>query len=207
MGYVLSELSGWAVILPPLCRAPANARLGGTRLADGDWNAMMVAAQSGNTTDYRRLLAEVGVWLHSYYTRRLPPAMVDDTVQEVLLALHEKRHTYDPSKPFGPWLAAIARYKWIDRLRAMKTASMEELSGDLSVLDHGEAVQSARSLEVLLNMLKPAQAEVIRLVKLQGLSIEEAAARTGQTISLVKVNIHRGLSRLTALAQDQTDGL
>jgi RNA polymerase sigma-70 factor (ECF subfamily) len=74
-------------------------------------------------------------------------------------------------------------------------------------LDHGEAVQSARSLEVLLNMLKPAQAEVIRLVKLQGLSIEEAAARTGQTISLVKVNIHRGLSRLTALAQDQTDGL
>jgi RNA polymerase sigma factor (sigma-70 family) len=207
MGYVLSELSGWAVILPPLCRAPANARLGGTRLADGDWNAMMVAAQSGNTMDYRRLLAEVGVWLHRYYTRRLPPAMVDDTVQEVLLALHEKRHTYDPSKPFGPWLAAIARYKWIDRLRAMKTASMEELSGDLSVLDHGEAVQSARSLEVLLNMLKPAQAEVIRLVKLQGLSIEEAAARTGQTISLVKVNIHRGLSRLTALAQDQTDGL
>jgi RNA polymerase sigma factor (sigma-70 family) len=176
-------------------------------LTDSDWRALMVAAQSGNAGVYCRLLNEVGVWLRRYYLRRLPSAMVDDAVQEVLLALHEKRHTYDPSQPFGPWLAAIARYKWIDRLRAMKLASMEELSDELSVRDHGEAVQSARSLEVLLDRLKPAQAEVIRLVKLQGLSIEEAAARTGQTISLVKVNIHRGLGRLTSLVQDQTDEL
>jgi RNA polymerase sigma-70 factor (ECF subfamily) len=145
--------------------------------------------------------------LQRYYVRRLPAAMVDDAVQEVLLAMHEKRHTYDPSQPFGPWLAAIARYKWIDRLRAMKAASMKELSDDLPVLDHGEAVQSARSLELLLDRLKPAQADVIRLVKLQGLSIEEAAAKTGQTMSLVKVNIHRGLSRLTALVRDQSDEL
>jgi DNA-directed RNA polymerase specialized sigma24 family protein len=89
----------------------------------------------------------------------------------------------------------------------MKAATMEELSDELSILDHGEAVQSARSLELLLDRLKPAQAEVIRLVKLQGLSIDEAAARTGQTISLVKVNIHRGLRRLSFLAQDQADEL
>jgi RNA polymerase sigma factor (sigma-70 family) len=191
----------------PLHLVPTQASLGGTRLTDSDWRALMMAAQSGHAGVYRRLLGEVGAWLHRYYVRRLPSAMVDDAVQEVLLALHEKRHTYDPSKPFGPWLAAIARYKWIDRLRAMRAASMEELSDDLSVLDHGEAVQSARSLEVLLDKLKPAQAEAIRLVKLQGLSIEEAAVRTGQTISLVKVNIHRGLGRLTSLVQDQTDEL
>jgi RNA polymerase sigma factor (sigma-70 family) len=191
----------------PLHLVPTQVSLGGIRLTDSDWRALMMAAQSGNAAVYRRLLGEVGVWLHRYYVRRLPSAMVDDAVQEVLLALHEKRHTYDPSKPFGPWLAAIARYKWIDRLRAMKAASMEELSDDLPVLDHGEAVQSARSLEVLLNRLKPAQAEAIRLVKLQGLSIEEAAARTGQTNALVKVNIHRGLGRLTSLVQDQTDDL
>jgi RNA polymerase sigma factor (sigma-70 family) len=191
----------------PLHLVPKQASLGGTRLTDSDWRALMMAAQSGNAAVYRRLLGEVGAWLRRYYVRRLPSAMVDDAVQEVLLALHEKRHTYDPSKPFGPWLAAIARYKWIDRLRAMKAASMEELSDDLPVLDHGESVQSARSLEVLLNRLKPAQAEAIRLVKLQGLSIEEAAARTGQTIALVKVNIHRGLGRLTSLVQDQTDDL
>ncbi len=175
-------------------------------MTDAGWNALMTAAQSGDAAAYRHLLNEVCIWLRRYYLRRLPPAMVDDTVQDVLLALHEKRHTYDPSQPFGPWLAAIARYKWIDRLRAMKTASWEEISDDLPVLDHGEAVQSARSLEMLLDMLKPAQAEVIRLVKLQGLSIEEAAARTGQSISLVKVNIHRGLGRLTLLAQEQPDG-
>jgi len=191
----------------PAYLAWARASWGGKRLTESDWRALMVAAQAGNAGVYRRLLTEVGAWLQRYYYRRLPAAMVDDAVQEVLLALHEKRHTYDPSQPFGPWLAAIARYKWIDRLRVMKAASMEELSDDMSVLDHGEAVQSARSLEVLLDRLKPAQAEVIRLVKLQGLSIEEAAARTGQTISLVKVNIHRGLGRLTALVQDQTDEL
>jgi RNA polymerase sigma factor (sigma-70 family) len=191
----------------PLYLLPARTSLGGTRLTDSDWRALMVAAQSGNAGVYRRLLTEVGVWLHRYYGRRLPAAMVDDAVQEVLLALHEKRHTYDPAQPFGPWLAAIARYKWIDRLRAMKAATMEELSDELSILDHGEAVQSARSLELLLDRLKPAQAEVIRLVKLQGLSIDEAAARTGHTISLVKVNIHRGLRRLSFLAQDQADEL
>jgi RNA polymerase sigma-70 factor (ECF subfamily) len=174
-------------------------------LTESDWRALMVAAQSGNAEIYRRLLTEVSAWLHRYYVRRLPTPMVDDAVQEVLLAVHEKRHTYDPAQAFGPWLAAIARYKWIDRLRAMKTASMEELSDNLAVLDHGDAVQDARSLELLLAKLKPAQAEVIRLVKLQGLSLEEAASRTGQTVSLVKVNIHRGLGRLTALVRDQID--
>ncbi len=174
-------------------------------MTESDWRALMLAAQSGNAGAYRRLLTEVSTWLQRYYVRRLPAAMVDDAIQEVLLAVQEKRHTYDPAQPFGPWLAAIARYKWIDRLRAMKTASTEELPDDLAVLDHGGAVQDARSLELLLGRLKPAQAEVIRLVKLQGLSLEEAAARTGQTVALVKVNIHRGLGRLTALVQDQTD--
>jgi RNA polymerase sigma factor (sigma-70 family) len=174
-------------------------------LTESDWRALMVAAQSGNAETYRRLLTEVSAWLHRYYVRRLPTPMVDDAVQEVLLAVHEKRHTYDPAQPFGPWLAAIARYKWIDRLRAMKAAPSETLSDALPVQDHGNAVQDARSLELLLGRLKPAQAEVIRLVKLQGLSLEEAASRTGQTVSLVKVNIHRGLGRLTALVQEQTD--
>src|ERR1700692_457387 len=175
------------------------------RVTDGDWRSLMVAAQSGNAAVYRRLLSELGAWLRRYYARRLPAAMVDDAVQEALLAIHEKRHTYDPAQRFEPWLAAIARYKWIDRVRAMKVASTEELSDDLAVTDHGEAVQSARSLELLLQKLKPAQAEAIRLVKLQGLSIEEASGRTGQTISLVKINIHRGLGRLSALVQREAD--
>ena len=97
----------------------------------------------------------------------------------------------------------MARHKWIDRLRAHKAAPTEALHDDIPTGDHGDAVTSAWSLEALLRQIKPAQAEVIRLVKLQGLSVEEAAARTGQSSSLVKVNIHRGLGRLQALAGDQ----
>lgn len=175
------------------------------RMADSDWNPLMAAAQSGNAAAYHRLLTEVGDWLRRYYARRLPPAMVADAVQDTLLAVHVKRHTYDPSRPFGPWLAAIARYKWIDRLRTMKSTPTEALTEDMSIADHEDAVTSARSLERLLEELKPAQSEVIRLVKLQGLNIEEAAARTGQSVSLVKVNIHRGLGRLTSIVRKRSD--
>ena len=172
-------------------------------MADEHWRSLMMAAQAGETSAYRRLLVEVGSWLNAYYSRRLPPGMADDAAQEALLTLHAKRHTYDPSKPFGPWLAAIARYKWIDRLRAMKGAAMEELSDALAVRDCAEAAQSARSLEALLSRLKPAHANAIRLVKLEGLSIREAADKLGQTVSLVKVNIHRGLKQLSELAQEE----
>jgi RNA polymerase sigma factor (sigma-70 family) len=174
-------------------------------MADKDWTMAMAAAQAGNAAVYHRLLTEISVWLRGYYARRLPPAMVDDAVQDTLLAVHVKRHTYDPARPFAPWLAAIARHKWIDRLRAMKSAPTEALTEDIAISDHGEAVTSARSLERLLAELKPAQSDVIRMVKLQGLSIEEAAALTGQSMSLVKVNIHRGLGRLAAIARRQSD--
>ena len=166
---------------------------------------MMAAAQAGDAASYRLLLGEVGAWLRRYYLRRLPPSMVDDAVQDTLLAVHEKRHTYDPGRPFGAWLGAIARYKWIDRLRAMKSHPTEELGENLAVVDHEDAVSSAVSLERLLGELKPAQADVIRLVKLEGLSIMEASHRTGQTMSLVKVNIHRGLGRLSAVIRGRTD--
>ena len=166
----------------------------------------MAAAQSGNAAAYHRLLTEAGARLRRYYERRLPPGAVDDAVQDTLLAIHQKRHTYDPARPFEHWLMAIARHKWIDRLRAMRSAPTEALDENIPVPDHENAVTSAWTLEGLLRELKPAQSEVIRLVKLQGHSIEEAAARTGQSVSLVKVNIHRGLGRLASMAQRRRDG-
>jgi RNA polymerase sigma factor (sigma-70 family) len=169
------------------------------------WDAMMVAAQGGDASTYHRLLSEVAVWLRRYYARRLPPAMIDDAIQDALIAVHEKRHTYDPSRPFGPWLAAIARYKWIDALRSSKTKRTEALDENILVPDHEEAITSAWSLERLLATLKPAQSRVIRLVKLEGLSIEEASKTTGQSAALVKVNVHRGLKRLTSLVRSKLD--
>ena len=170
-------------------------------MADSEWSELMAAAQRGDAARYRRLLGELRPWLTRYYVKRLPSAVVDDAVQETLIAIHEKRHTYEPARPFGPWLSAIARYKWIDRLRSLKRRATEPLSEDLAAADHESAVVSATVLEQLLASLKPAQAEAIRLVKIHGLSIEEASARTGQSVSLVKVNIHRGLASLTVAVQ------
>jgi RNA polymerase sigma-70 factor (ECF subfamily) len=172
-------------------------------MADGEWSELMAAAQRGDAARYRRLLGELKLWLTRYYAKRLPPAVVDDAVQETLIAIHEKRFTYEPARPFGPWLAAIARYKWIDRLRSLKRMAAEPLGEDLATGDHESAVVSASVLEQLLRGLKPAQAEVIRLVKIQGFSVEEASARTGQSVSLVKVNIHRGLASLTVVVRNR----
>jgi RNA polymerase sigma factor (sigma-70 family) len=169
------------------------------------WDAMMVAAQDGNAPSYHRLLSELTTWLRRYYARRLPPAMIDDAIQDTLIAIHEKRHTYDPSRPFGAWLVAIARYKWIDALRSLKAKPTEALEDDIPAPDHAGLTTSAWSLERLLVTLKPAQSQVIRLVKLEGLSIEEASKATGQSASLVKVNIHRGLKRLTSRLRSESD--
>lgn len=166
------------------------------------WGELMAAAQGGNGGAYRRLLTEIDPWLRRFYARRLPPSMVEDAAQDALIAIHTKRHTYEPGRPFRPWLAAVARYKWIDRLRSMKRSEADELGDeDVAVGDHESAVTSASVLQRLLAELKPAQAAVIRLVELDGFSIEEASAATGQSASLVKVNIHRGLGKLSALIQ------
>ena len=184
----------------------AFTALSGTT-ADGaarvdEWGLLMAAGLAGNGGAYHRLLSEVGIWLNRYYGRRLPPAMVEDAAQEALIAVHTKRHTYAIDRPFRPWLAAIARYKWIDRLRAMGRTATEELDETIAGTEgHESAVTSSIVLDDLLSRLKPAQALVIKLVKLQGFSIEEAATATGQSVSLVKVNIHRGLSRLATAVQ------
>ncbi len=169
------------------------------------WGALMAAGQRGEAAPYRRLLAELRPWLLRYFSRRLPPASVEDAVQDTLIAVHNKRASYEPDRPFGPWLAGIARYKWIDRLRLASRHAADELPDTLSTPDHGAAVTSAAALHGLMKSLKPAQQEVIRLVKLDGLSIEEAAARTGQSAALVKVNIHRGLGRLARLVEGASD--
>jgi RNA polymerase sigma-70 factor (ECF subfamily) len=145
------------------------------------------------------LLRELDLWLRGYYARRLPYPAADDARQEVLLAIHAKRHTFASSKPFGAWVTAIARYKWVDRVRDASRYSALALDEDIAIEDHEGAAISAAALDQLLGRLKPAQESVIRLVKLNGLSIARAAGATGQSAALVKINIHRGLKKLAAL--------
>ena len=164
----------------------------------------MTAAQAGDAGSYKTLLADLTPWLRRYFVRRLPPAVIEDAVQDVLLAMHEKRHAYDPARPFGPWITGIARYKWIDRLRGLRAETVELLDDTVGIQDHGDAVIAAATFSQLLAELKPAQAEAIRLVKLEGYSVEEASEATGQSASLVKVNIHRGLNRLASIVRKRT---
>ncbi len=169
------------------------------------WGALMTAAQEGHGGAYRRLLTEMSNWLISYFRRRLPAGDVDDAVQETLLAVHRRRHTYDPRLPLAPWLAGIARRKWIDQLRNLTQRPLEELLADIPVADHETAVTSASVLARLLDELRPTQAQAITLVKLQGYSIEDAARETGLSLSAVKMNIHRGLARLTVMLEKSDD--
>lgn len=163
---------------------------------------LMAAAQKGDKPAYNVLLSEAGMWLERYFRRRVPPHQLDDLVQDVLLALHNKRATYDATRPFLPWLAAIARYRWVDHLRKVYKHESDLLEDGDAVTDSDEDVVEARvSLERLFVQLPESQVEAIELVKIEGLSIKEASERTGQSESLVKVNIHRGLKKLSALVE------
>lgn len=163
---------------------------------------LMAAAQKGDHTAYNVLLSEAALWLERYFRRRVAPHQLDDLVQDVLLALHAKRASYDPARPFLPWLAAIARYRWVDHLRKVYKHESDLLGENDASVESDEGVVEARvSLERLFVHLPPKQAEAIELVKIAGHSIREASAMTGQSESLVKVNIHRGLKKLSALIE------
>jgi RNA polymerase sigma-70 factor (ECF subfamily) len=163
---------------------------------DDRWNSMMKAAQDGDDTAYERLMSEISGWLSRYFRKKLPPSAAEDATQEALLAIHLHKQQYDTSDPMRPWLKTIARFKWIDQLRSHLRSpdSLDDM--EVPVEDHGAMTRAGILLDLLLDEAKPAQAQVIRLVKLRGASVEEASRISGQSPSLVKVNIHRGLKRI-----------
>jgi RNA polymerase sigma factor (sigma-70 family) len=186
--------------VPPRRAAQTASRSENWRRRSEKWRCLMAAAQRGESQAYETLLRELDAWLRRYYARRLPAAAAEDARQDALLAIHANRHAYAPSKPFGPWVAAIARYKWIDHVRDASRFAALALHDEIPIEDRGEAAISAIAVDGLLSRLKPAQARVIRLVKLEGVSIQGASGATGQSAALVKVNIHRGLKKMAALA-------
>ena len=173
---------------------PEAKRKGGVDLSDA--GGLMARAQAGDRAAYDALLRLCEDWIGMYLGRRLAPDRVDDVRQEILLAVHAKRHTYDPRRPFGPWLAGIARFKLMDRLRQHYKVKEDELEDQGQTPSHERAVLSGVVVSRLLEGVSPAQAAAIRLVKLEGHSVAHAAEATGQSQSLVKVNIHRGLKKM-----------
>jgi RNA polymerase sigma-70 factor, ECF subfamily len=149
----------------------------------------------------------VGGYLRGLFQR--PPESLwrgvgdaEDLVQGTLIALHTRRHTYDRSELFTPWVQAIARYKLIDYLRRTRASAREvevEEAEGLWAADSEGATDSSFDLEGLLSHVSPKAREAIRLMKLEGLSVSETAARTGMSASAVKVSVHRGLKLLSRL--------
>lgn len=164
---------------------------------------LMRLAQSGDKQAYAVLLEQTGRWLARFFSQKIAADAVDDLVQETLISMHRKRASYDPSRPFLPWLAAIARYRWVDRLRQTYRHAADELQDQHSEESHEDVVGAKISIDNLLHQLPPAQALAIRLVKIDGLSIAEACVKCGQSEPLVKVNIHRGLKKLATLIESE----
>jgi RNA polymerase sigma-70 factor, ECF subfamily len=166
---------------------------------------LLVAAQRGDAAAYADFLRELASLLRGFFRRRLTqlPDEVEDLVQETLLAVHNKRHTYEPQQPVTAWLHAIARYKLIDLLRARsgREALHEPLDDEHAALvsdAEPAALEARRDLAVLLADLPDKQRLPIQYVKIEGLSVAQAAQRTGLSESAVKVGVHRGLKALAA---------
>ncbi len=175
---------------------------------DREWAALMSAAQDGDQVAYARLLREVLPVLRAIVRRqRIAPSHVEDVVQDVLLAVHRVRHTYDPSLPFLPWLAAIARRRAIDMLRregrrdAWESAAPDaiETFADPASNNDVEAEEARQWLAHAVVKLPPRQRKALELVKLREMSVAEAARVTGQTEGAVKVNVHRAIKALRQL--------
>jgi len=167
---------------------------------------LMLASQRGDAAAYRTLLAKLAPRLRAYYKRRMMGAgcgaeEAEDLVQKTLLAVHLKRHTYDPDALFTPWLHAIALYKLIDHLRRNKMSRMDVPIDDhqeLMAADDHASAEGTHDMTKLLGRLPQRTRQAIEAVKLEGKSVAETAARYGMSESNVKISIHRGLKTLAS---------
>lgn len=164
--------------------------------------SLMIGALAGDEAAYRRLLTDVADRLRGYFARRLgrDSADVEDLLQETLLAVHQRRFTYDVSRPFTAWLHAIARYKLVDHLRRNKIRASIPIE-DADELEFESEVQQPSAdrvdVEQLLGELPASTSSYIRAVKIDGQSIAEVSSGHGVSQSAVKVAIHRGLKLLS----------
>ncbi len=167
---------------------------------------LMTAGLDGDAAAHRALLERLSRHLRGYYRLRLSsvgrgPSEAEDLLQEALMAIHTRRHTYDRTQLFTPWVHAIARYKLIDYLRRTRVVGRNvpiDDANDVVSASHPSDVESSIDLQRLLSRLPHQMRQAIQDVKLTGFSVAETAHRTGMSESAVKVNIHRGLRALSA---------
>jgi RNA polymerase sigma factor (sigma-70 family) len=193
-------------------RTPQSGRSGAQSRAL-DWSILMAHAQAGEQEAYRRLLEEITPYVRSLAAKCHRNASdIEDAVQDVLLTVHAIRHTYDPKRPFAPWLVAIANRRIVDRLRRHgRTVAREaplteehETFFDPGANDQ-ETMATARALRQAIEHLPQGQRDAIRLLKLQELSLKEAATASGMSVAALKVATHRAMKALRKIFVNPDD--
>jgi RNA polymerase sigma-70 factor (ECF subfamily) len=182
-----------------------------------DWSRLMVRAQDGDRQAYRLLLEDMTPYLRSLAVRCFKePSDIEDVVQDILLTVHVVRRAYDPGRPFGPWLVAIANRRIIDRLRRQTRAKFREIalisehetfspaSANLRQ-DFDEGPAHAAELAAAIENLPPDQRQAIKLLKLKEMTLKEAASATGRSVAALKVATHRAINRLRKMLQQPND--
>ena len=175
------------------------------REREDEWTDLMRSAISGDGSAYHRLLKAVTPVLRAAARRGLaragqPVDQSEDIVQDILLAVHLKRHTWDANAPFAPWLFAIARNKLIDALRRRGRRVFVNIDDFSETLADQPAAETASPSEVAtqLNALPARQRDVLQSIAVENASIKETAAKFAMSEGAVRVALHRGLSSLTA---------
>lgn len=169
------------------------------RASEEQLRSWMVQGLAGEAAAHAMLLRALVPLLRGFYRRRMrgDEDAIEDMVQETLIAVHERRATYDPHRAFTGWLYAIARYKMIDHFRRQgRTVPIEGLEEILAAEGFEAASGAQQDVDRLLATLPPKQARAIRATRIEGLSVAEAARRDRMGESDVKVSVHRGLKAL-----------
>jgi RNA polymerase sigma-70 factor, ECF subfamily len=180
------------------------------REREDEWTGLMQAAISGDSAAYHRLLKAVTPVLRAAARRGLaragqPVDQSEDIVQDILLAVHLKRHTWDTSAPFAPWLFAIARNKLIDALRRRGRRIFVNVDDFAETLADAPAEETASPSEVAaqLSTLPARQREVLQSIAVESASIKDTAQKFAMSEGAVRVALHRGLTSLTAKLREQ----
>lgn len=169
------------------------------------WSRLMAKAQDGDRAAYEALLRDIVPFIEALVSHeQRSKDRIDEVAQDVLLTLHRIRHTYDPSRPFKPWLAAIARRRSIDSLRRRGRRASLEVSDDKAYETFAdpranramEVYASTEGLNKAIASLPPQQREAVELLKLRELSLAEASHVSGRSVAALKVNVHRAIKAL-----------
>jgi RNA polymerase sigma-70 factor (ECF subfamily) len=180
------------------------------READDEWTGLMRSAMAGDDAAYQRLLRAVTPVLRAAARRGLaragqPVDQSEDIVQDILLAVHLKRHTWDANAPFAPWLFAIASNKLIDALRRRGRRVFVNIDDFADSIASEPAVETAPAGEVAaqLQSLPARQRDVLQSIAVEAASIKDTAAKFAMSEGAVRVALHRGLASLTAKLRGQ----